>query len=76
MSSTFAQFGTPLEAIAETTYNLTATDGNGDAATLMFTFSVMTDPMPTFGDESVNSLALYAEARDRVPDPTASEPWR
>ncbi len=42
--------GTPLEAMDEATYTLTATDGDGDAATLMFTLSVMADPMPTFGD--------------------------
>ena len=29
-SLTFAQSGTSLEVIAETTYTLTATDGNGD----------------------------------------------
>ena len=32
-------------------------DDNGDAATLMFTLSVMTDPMPALGDTSVNALA-------------------
>ena len=56
-SLTCTQSGTPLEAIAETTYTLTATDSNGDAATLLFTRSAMTDPMPTFGDASVNALA-------------------
>ncbi len=49
--------GTPLEAIAETTYTLTATDGDGDAATLMFTLSVMADPMPTFGDTTTTVAA-------------------
>ncbi len=42
--------GTPLEAMGETTYTLTATDGDGEEATLMFTLSVMADPMPAFGD--------------------------
>ena len=45
--------GTPLEAIADTTYTLTATDSNGDKATLMFSLSVMTDPLPTFGETTV-----------------------
>ena len=45
--------GTPLEAIADTTYTLTATDRNGDEATLMFILSVMTDPIPTFGETTV-----------------------
>ncbi len=37
--------------------SLTATDEDGDEATLMFTLSVMVDPMPTFGDTSVDTLA-------------------
>ena len=45
--------GTPLEAMADTTYTLTATDRNGDEATLMFILSVMTDPIPTFGETTV-----------------------
>ena len=51
-SLTFAQSGTPLEAIAETTYTLTATDGNGDAAHLMFTLAVP-NLIPTFGDTTI-----------------------
>ena len=49
--------GTPLKATAETTYTLTAIDSDSDEGTLMFTLSVMTDPMPTLGDASVNALA-------------------
>ena len=75
-SVTFTQSGTPLEAIAETTYTLTATDSNGDAATLMFTRSVMTDPMPTFGDATVAAQKLSRQSRDRIPDATASDRWR
>ena len=65
-SLTFAQSGTPLEAIAETTYTLTATDSDGDAATLMFTLSVMTDPMPAFGDATV-AAQIYCNTEKSRP---------
>ena len=58
--------GTPLEAIAETTYTLTATDSDGDEATLMFTLSVMADPMPTFGDTTV-AARVYVQHREIDP---------
>ena len=45
--------GTPLEAIGETEYTLTATDEDGDVETLTFTLVVMADLMPTFGDTTV-----------------------
>ena len=49
--------GTPLEAMDETTYTLTATDDDGDEATLMFTIEVMPDPMPIFAD-TTTALAV------------------
>ena len=75
-SLTCTQSGTPLEAIAETTYTLTATDSNGDAAHLMFTLEVP-DLMPTFGDATVAAqLYSIATPRYRVLDAPACEPWR
>ena len=44
--------GTPTEAIGETTYTLTATDGNGDAVTLRFPLEIP-DQMPTFGEMTI-----------------------
>ena len=58
--------GTPLDAIAETTYRLTATDSDGDEATLMFTLSVIADPMPTFGDTAV-AARVYVQHREIDP---------
>ena len=55
--------GTPLEATDETTYTLTATDSDGDEATLRFTLSVMTDPIPTFGDTTV-AAQVYMQHRE------------
>ena len=57
--------GTPLEVIAETTYTLTATDGDGDAAILTFTLEVMADPMPTFGDTTI--AAQFYQHREIEP---------
>ena len=65
-SLTFMQSGTPLEAIAETTYTLTATDSDGDEATLIFILSVMTNPMPTFGDTTV-AARVYLQHRESDP---------
>ena len=45
--------GTPLEAIDETTYTLTATDSDGDAVTLRFPLEVRADPVPTFGETTI-----------------------
>ena len=49
---TLAISGTPLEAMVETTYTLTATDGNGDAVTLRFPLEIP-DQMPTFGEMTI-----------------------
>ncbi len=58
--------GTPLEAIDETTYTLTATDSDGDAATLMFTLEVIADLMPSFGDTTV-AAQVYVQHREVDP---------
>ena len=57
--------GTPLEASAEASYTLTATDMDGDTARLTFTVEVVSDLMPTFGDVAV------AAQRYRVGTPVA-----
>ena len=51
---TLAISGTPLEAIDETTYTLTATDSDGDAVTLRFPLEVRADPVPTFSDPPID----------------------
>ncbi len=42
--------GTPQEALDATEYTLTATDSDGDVATLTFTLAVIADRLPAFGD--------------------------
>ena len=42
--------GTPQEALDATEYTLTATDADGDVATLTFTLAVVADRLPAFGD--------------------------
>ncbi len=64
--------GTPLEAMGETTYTLTATDSDGDAATLMFTLSVMADPMPAFGDTTIVAQGYQHQAIDPLALPQAT----
>ena len=54
--------GTPLEAMDAMTYTLTATDGNGDAATLMFTLEIP-DLMPTFGDTTLAAQSYLVNQR-------------
>ena len=45
--------GLPTEALGETTYTLTARDGDGDEATLRFALAVAEDLMPSFPDTVV-----------------------
>ena len=45
--------GTPEAVHPTTTYTLTATDADGDPATLAFTVTVEVDTAPTFGDQTV-----------------------
>ena len=56
--------GMPLEAVDETTYTLTATDGDGDEVTLMFTLEVMADPMPSF---TILTAYIYVQHREISP---------
>ena len=46
------------------------------AATLMFTLSGMTDQMPTFGDTTTAAQSYLVNQEIKLPDPTASAPWR
>ncbi len=64
--------GTPLEAMDEATYTLTATDSDGDEATLMFTLSVMADPMPAFGDTTIAAQGYQHQAIDPLTLPQAT----
>ena len=45
--------GTPAVAVEEAVWTLTATDADGDTATLAFTVEVAPDLVPTFGDARV-----------------------
>ena len=58
--------GIPLEAMGETTYTLTATDGDGDVVTLMFTLEVIADPVPTFGETTIAAQS-YRQHREIDP---------
>ena len=64
--------GTPLEATDETTYTLTATDSDGDEATLMFTIMVTTDPIPIFGDTTIAAQGLQHQEIDPLTLPQAT----
>ena len=52
--------GTPEEASARASYALTATDEDGDVATLAFMLEVEPDLMPTFGDAAVAPQSYHA----------------
>ena len=51
--ATMTLSGTPTAALPATTFTWTATDADGDAATLSFTIAVEADRMPSFGDARV-----------------------
>ena len=55
--------GTPLEAIDETEYTLTATDEDGDVETLTFTISVVVNLIPSFGDTVAVAAQNYIQNR-------------
>ena len=57
--------GTPIKAMDEMTYTLTATDSNGDEVPLMFTLEVP-NLIPTFGDTTVTAQ-VYAKHREIAP---------
>ena len=66
--------GLPTEALGETTYTLTATDGDGDEATLRFALAVAEDLMPSFADTVVAPpLSGEYRCRDNFP---RSHGWR
>ena len=50
--------GTPTAAQAATTYSWTASDEDGDSASLNFSFAVETDLMPSFGAATVADLTV------------------
>ncbi len=65
--------GTPREAMAETTYTLTATDEDGDAAMLTFTLAVVaTDLTPSFGDSTVTAQRYRIGTAIRITLPRAT----
>ena len=63
--------GTPLEASAEASYTLTATDMDGDTARLTFTVEVVPDLMPTFGDAAVEAQRYRVGTPVALPLPAA-----
>ena len=67
--------GMPTEAMAETTYALTATDRDGDVATLTFNLSVAADRVPSFGDATVAALryAMRMLVRIILPEATGGD---
>ena len=58
--------GTPSVAMAETEYTLTATDMDGDEATLAFPITVLEDLFPEFA-ETVPAQPLLGGGGDRRP---------
>lgn len=51
--------GTPTRAAARSQYTYTATDEDGDTATLAFDIEVEPDQMPTFGDATVPAQSYH-----------------
>ena len=56
--------GTPVEAIDETEYTLTATDEDGTVETLTFTLSVVANLIPSFGDTVAVAAQNYVQDRE------------
>ena len=51
--------GTPTEVFAQTEFSYTATDVDGDSATLTFNITVVeTDVAPSFGDQTISDLSF------------------
>ena len=65
--------GTPTELQGTTRYTYTATDVNGDAATVTFTITVEADVVPGFGDRPIaNQTYLQQEAIRALTLPAAT----
>ena len=64
--------GTPTQASARTTYTLTATDEDGDQATLTFAITVQPDRMPRFGSGVADQTYRVGTAIDALSLPRAS----
>ena len=64
--------GAPQMAQAAATYTLTATDADGDSATLDFTIAVEGDPMPDFGHTTVPAQRYKKDKAASYVLPTAS----
>ena len=68
--------GTPQEALDETEYTLTATDADGDVATLTFTLAVIADRLPAFGDGTRVAAQRYfigGNVRVTLPEATGGD---
>ena len=64
--------GTPVEVMAETAYTLTATDADGDEATLTFSITVLEDLIPEFTETVSDQLYWEGTAIDALALPAAS----
>ena len=66
--------GLPTEALGETTYTLTASDGDGDEATLSFALAVAEDLMPSFPDTVVaHRYLVKTEVEITFPEATGGD---
>ena len=68
--------GTPQEALDATEYTLTATDADGDVATLTFTLAVIADRLPAFGDGTRIAAQRYfigGNVRVTLPEATGGD---
>ena len=66
--------GLPTEALGETTYTLTARDGDGDEATLRFALAVAEDLMPSFADTVVaHRYLVKTEVEITFPEATGGD---
>ena len=64
--------GTPVEVMAETEYTWTATDADGDEATLAFSITVVEDLIPEFTETVSDQLYWVGAAIDALELPAAS----
>ena len=64
--------GTPTQVSARATYAWTATDADGDTATLTFTIEVLPDTMPRFGASVADQTYRVGDAIDILVLPSAT----